>query len=88
MPSVTDFHPCSTPIIKAAIDEDDDPEKARIVKGRIEKTLLGEISEYVDEVFLPDKCFLLIRLDMERIKLLKVGTWWCKHTLVGLNIFY
>ena len=34
----------STPIITAHLDRDDDPEYARIVKGRIEKTLLGEVS--------------------------------------------
>ena len=42
------------------------------VKGRIEKTTLGEVSEYLEEVFLPDDCFLLIKLDVERIKLLKL----------------
>ena len=59
-------------MITAALEEDDDIEKARVVKGRIEKTLLGEISAYVEEVFLPDDCFLLIKLDTDRIKLLKV----------------
>ena len=33
----------------------------RRVKGRIEKTCLGEVSEYIEEVLLPDECFLLIR---------------------------
>ena len=33
----------STPIITAQLDTDDDPEFARVVKGRIEKTLLGEV---------------------------------------------
>ncbi len=33
----------STPIITAHLDCDWDPEKARVVKGRIEKTLLGEV---------------------------------------------
>ena len=30
------------------------------------------MSEYVEEVFLPDDCFLLIKLDLDRIKLLKL----------------
>ncbi len=63
----------STPIITAELDINTDPEYARIVKGRIEKTLLGEVAEYIEEVFLPDDCFLLVKLDLERIKLLKVG---------------
>ena len=33
----------STPIITAELDVNDDQEYARIVKGRIEKTLLGEV---------------------------------------------
>ena len=62
----------STPIITAQLDKDDDPEYARIVKGRVEKTLLGEISRYIEEVYDPDKCYLKIQLDRGRIKLLKV----------------
>lgn len=34
---------CSTPIITAQLDKDDDADYARLVKGRIEKTLLGEV---------------------------------------------
>lgn len=45
---------------------------ARVVKGRIEQTTLGEVSEYIEEVYLPDDCFLLIKLDLDRISLLKL----------------
>lgn len=65
-------HIISTPVITAALEVDDDPEVARQVKGRIEKTLLGEVSEYMEEVFLPDDCFMLIKLDLDRIRLLKL----------------
>lgn len=34
---------------------------------------LCQVSEYIEEVFLPDECFLLIKLSLERIKLLKVS---------------
>ena len=33
----------STPIVTVSLDDDTDPEFARIVKGRIEKTTLGEV---------------------------------------------
>ena len=33
----------STPIITARLETSDDPEFARVVKGRIEKTILGEV---------------------------------------------
>ncbi|XP_053306455.1 DNA-directed RNA polymerase III subunit RPC1 isoform X2 [Spea bombifrons] len=62
----------STPIITAQMDVDDDSDFARLVKGRIEKTLLGEISEYIEEVFLPDDCFLMVKLSLERIRLLRL----------------
>ncbi|XP_059518241.1 DNA-directed RNA polymerase III subunit RPC1 isoform X2 [Myotis daubentonii] len=62
----------STPIITAQLDKDEDADYARLVKGRIEKTLLGEISEYIEEVFLPDDCFILVKLSLERIRLLRL----------------
>ncbi|XP_023805326.1 DNA-directed RNA polymerase III subunit RPC1 isoform X1 [Oryzias latipes] len=101
----------STPIITAQLDVEDDADFARLVKGRIEKTLLGEvvqtffvplkknkkcdfhlrkrrkvvnkwktnfricplqISEYIEEVFLPDDCFILVKLSLERIRLLRL----------------
>ncbi|XP_071250702.1 DNA-directed RNA polymerase III subunit RPC1 isoform X1 [Salvelinus alpinus] len=62
----------STPIISAHLDVDDDADFGRLVKGRIEKTLLGEISEYIEEVFLPDDCFILVKLSLERIRLLRL----------------
>lgn len=92
--------PRSTPIITAHLDVEDDADFARLVKGRIEKTLLGEvsracsmfctsvtrcleystktsgcllqISEYIEEVFLPDDCFILVKLSLERIRLLRL----------------
>lgn len=62
----------STSIMTTHLELDNDLEFARRVEGRIEKTSLGEISEYIDEVMLPDDCFLLVKLSMERIKLLKL----------------
>ncbi|KPI92105.1 DNA-directed RNA polymerase III subunit RPC1 [Papilio xuthus] len=62
----------STPIITAELARPYDQEFARRVKGRVEKTTLGEITTYIDEVYRPSECFLLIRLDAERIKLLSL----------------
>lgn len=62
----------STPIISAPLDVDNDADFARVVKGRIEKTTLGEVTEYFEEVYLPDDCFILIKLDLDRIRLLKL----------------
>merc|ERR1712142_112164 len=62
----------STPIITANLDVNDDADYARLVKGRIEKTLLGEISEYMEEMYLPGEALIVIKLNMERIKLLRL----------------
>lgn len=60
----------STPVISTQLLKDDDPEYARRVKGRIEKTLLGEVKihEPVDFSFrcvssltyVSDGCFVLL----------------------------
>ena len=60
----------STPIITAEIDNNMSMEFARKVKARIEKTTLGEVSSYIEEVYKSDDCFLLIKLDLERIRVL------------------
>ena len=47
----------STPIVTVNLDNDKDPEFARIVKGRIEKTTLGEVSVVVGEMgYLKREC--------------------------------
>ncbi|EAT37385.1 AAEL010617-PA [Aedes aegypti] len=60
----------STPIITAEIEDNTSMEFARKVKARIEKTTLGEISSYIEEAYKSDDCFLLIKLDLDRIRVL------------------
>ncbi|CAD5234319.1 unnamed protein product [Bursaphelenchus xylophilus] len=62
----------STPVITVALKNDSDEKLARRVKARIEKTTLGEISEYIEQVFLPDDSFVLIKLSARRIRLLQL----------------
>ncbi|KAI4470240.1 dna-directed rna polymerase [Holotrichia oblita] len=62
----------STPIIRACLTNPHDPEFARRVKGRIERTILGEICEYIDDVYTKGECFLLVKLSYERIRLLQL----------------
>lgn len=62
----------STPITTVVLDKATDREFARCVKGRIEKTTLGEICEYFEEVYLPDDCFILFKISLDRIRLLKL----------------
>ncbi|XP_029660797.1 DNA-directed RNA polymerase III subunit RPC1 isoform X2 [Formica exsecta] len=62
----------STPIIIATLAEGTDLEGAERVKARIQKTTLKDITEYIDQVYTRTDFFLMIRLNMDKIKLLKL----------------
>jgi len=62
----------STPIITARLVNDVDLISARIVKGRIEKTILGDIAKYIKEVYTPRGCFLEVKLDLKAVTALKL----------------
>uniref|UniRef100_A0A914M7Y9 DNA-directed RNA polymerase n=1 Tax=Meloidogyne incognita TaxID=6306 RepID=A0A914M7Y9_MELIC len=62
----------STPIITVALSNDKDEKLAKRVKARIERTTLGEVSEYVEQIFLPDDMFVLVKLNVRRIRELQL----------------
>jgi len=62
----------STPIITTPLVCDTDVKSARVVKGRIEKTLLGEVAQSIKEVYLPTSCFLSVKLDFNCIRSLQL----------------
>ncbi|ENN81759.1 hypothetical protein YQE_01852, partial [Dendroctonus ponderosae] len=62
----------STPIINACLVNDKDDSFARVVKARLERTTLGDISEFIEEVYTETNAFLLIKLNHERIVSLKL----------------
>eukprot|EP00002_Diphylleia_rotans_P015112 TRINITY_DN2924_c0_g2_i5.p1 TRINITY_DN2924_c0_g2~~TRINITY_DN2924_c0_g2_i5.p1 ORF type:complete len:1377 (-),score=291.09 TRINITY_DN2924_c0_g2_i5:73-4203(-) len=62
----------STPIITAPLVNAQSEQSARIVKGRIERTTLGDIAEYIKEVFEPHSCHLVVKLDMKAIEALQL----------------
>ena len=57
----------STPIITANLVQSNSKTSARIVKAQIEKTTLGEVAEYIEEVHTADMSYISIVLDMEAI---------------------
>jgi DNA-directed RNA polymerase III subunit RPC1 len=63
----------STPIITAKLVRDDNKVAARLVKAVIEKTTLGQISEYLKEVYTDRECYISIKLDMEAVEQLKLN---------------
>jgi DNA-directed RNA polymerase III subunit RPC1 len=62
----------STPIISADLVDQDQEIPARIVKGRIETTRLGDICKYIKEVYTPKGCYLAIKLSKDNIERLKL----------------
>lgn len=62
----------STPIITAKLQNPRSIVSARIVKGKLEKTLLGDIAFYIKEVFTPKGCYLSVKLDMATIESLRL----------------
>jgi DNA-directed RNA polymerase III subunit RPC1 len=61
-----------TPIINAKLINEENPVAARIVKGRIEKTELGDIADYIKEVYTPEGCYLVVKIDMDTVRKLKL----------------
>ncbi|XP_010265589.1 PREDICTED: DNA-directed RNA polymerase III subunit 1 [Nelumbo nucifera] len=58
----------STPIITATLECDDNVKSARIVKGCIEKTVLGEVAKSIKIVMTQRQASIVISLDMARIE--------------------
>eukprot|EP01029_Cantina_marsupialis_P008090 TRINITY_DN1931_c0_g1_i1.p1 TRINITY_DN1931_c0_g1~~TRINITY_DN1931_c0_g1_i1.p1 ORF type:complete len:842 (+),score=152.69 TRINITY_DN1931_c0_g1_i1:2003-4528(+) len=62
----------STPIIQAVLQNNSSEIAARVVKGRVERTSLGEICESMKEVYDVDSFHLALKLDMETIHALRL----------------
>lgn len=62
----------STPIITAELHDNKDERIARIVKGRIEKTMLLHVARYIREVYDVGVCYIDILLDSEVIMALQL----------------
>jgi DNA-directed RNA polymerase III subunit RPC1 len=62
----------STSIIYARLENEESVISARIVKARIEKTKLGDVAEYIKEVYTPQGCYLSIKLDLAAIAALQL----------------
>jgi DNA-directed RNA polymerase III subunit RPC1 len=60
----------STPIITTKLVNENDVISARIVKGRLETTVLGDICKYIKEVYSPKGCYLSIKLDLNAMEAL------------------
>ncbi|KAJ1921243.1 DNA-directed RNA polymerase III subunit C1 (rpo31) [Mycoemilia scoparia] len=62
----------STPIISAELEIPHSLYSARIVKGRVESTTLGDIAESITEVYTPHEAYLLVKLSVDTIRKLQL----------------
>ena len=62
----------NTPIITACLAIDNSEPVARIVKGRIETTKLGDIAEFIEESIDAERCFLDVKVDMKSVNALQL----------------
>ena len=61
----------SSPVISfpnVGLCDERDSKYARAVKGRVEKTFLGEVCDFLEEVYLQDDIFILVKVSMKRVK--------------------
>ncbi|GAV71386.1 RNA_pol_Rpb1_2 domain-containing protein/RNA_pol_Rpb1_3 domain-containing protein/RNA_pol_Rpb1_1 domain-containing protein/RNA_pol_Rpb1_5 domain-containing protein/RNA_pol_Rpb1_4 domain-containing protein, partial [Cephalotus follicularis] len=58
----------STPIITAVLDQDGSENAARMVKGRIEKTVLGQVAKSIKTVMTSRFASIVITLDMKVVE--------------------
>ncbi|AMD22835.1 HHR066Cp [Eremothecium sinecaudum] len=62
----------STPIINAVLVNDNDERAARVVKGRIEKTLLSDVVYYIQDVYRDNMAYLQVKIDLSTIERLQL----------------
>ncbi|KAF2727612.1 beta and beta-prime subunits of DNA dependent RNA-polymerase [Polyplosphaeria fusca] len=62
----------STPVITCDLDVKDSGSVARHMKGRIEKTYLRDVVDYIEDVWYPDGAYVNMRLDWNIIKRLSI----------------
>ncbi|KAJ2162429.1 DNA-directed RNA polymerase III subunit C1 (rpo31) [Coemansia sp. RSA 552] len=62
----------STPVVTCKLINEDHVSSARIVKGRIERTVLGDIAQSIDEVYTASNCYINVNIDEEVISRLQL----------------
>ena len=80
------------PDLQAELAVDNNETSARMVKARLEKTVLGQVTAHIKAVLQPAASFISIRLDLEVIAKLQltvtphsVGTALLKHSKLKLK---
>ncbi|CAD6884991.1 unnamed protein product [Tilletia caries] len=62
----------STPIVRAPLLNQSSEAAARVTKGRIEKTFLGDIASTIEEAWTDDSAYVLVHIDERAINMLQL----------------
>ncbi|CDK28947.1 unnamed protein product [Kuraishia capsulata CBS 1993] len=62
----------STPIINAVLVNSDDERAARVVKGRLEKTLLSDVVYFIQDVYRENSAYIEVKVDTRTIDKLQL----------------
>lgn len=62
----------STPIINCVLVNDTDEIAARVVKGRVEKTLLSDVGYFIEDVYKNNMAYLSVKVDLSTIEKLQL----------------
>ncbi|PAV20584.1 beta and beta-prime subunits of DNA dependent RNA-polymerase [Pyrrhoderma noxium] len=62
----------STPIISCRLENSTSEASARIVKGRLEKTLIGDIASVLEEAWAPEYSYIGVIVDMDAVQKLQL----------------
>ncbi|KAK3995740.1 hypothetical protein QBC44DRAFT_319295 [Cladorrhinum sp. PSN332] len=63
----------STPVITCVLENKKQLEAARVVKGRIEKTYISDVLEFIDDEWLPDVAKIVLKVDMKTLNDMQLG---------------
>ena len=62
----------STPLLAVPLVNETDEINARIIKGALERTTLGQVAKYIKQVYARDGCTVVVKLDEENIRSLQL----------------
>ena len=63
----------STPVITCPLENKKEMKVARIVKGRIEKTYISDVINYIDDEWLPDVAKIVLQVDKKALTDMQLG---------------
>jgi DNA-directed RNA polymerase III subunit RPC1 len=58
----------STPLIEVKLENPNSKDYAKAVRARIQSSTIADVAEYIKEIYEPQRCFILIKLDEAKIE--------------------